>query len=321
MTKRWFVRVSKFAAVSAVAVLAVSAHPAGAIDWNGVEGKTLTLFYPGQSSWEWVLTQSDHSGAKKIRGGKPCYECHAGEEKKIGDLIVSGKKLEPAPIAGKAGTLDVNVKVANDGERLYFRLEWSDPAAPAGQKMEAKSEAIATIMLEDGHTIESKLAGCWGACHADLKGMPKAVEGHDLTKYLAKSRTKITRDGGGENYKSDADLAALLSEGDFFEYWSAHLDKGAAAKAVDGYALDKRHFDQPPEVAAVAEFKDGMWVVELSRKLKVGKPGFKDVAAGGSYIVAFAVHTNHADGRHHYVSFHHTLALDGGQADFVAARK
>ena len=80
---------------AALAALALWAAPAGAVDWNAVQGKDVTMFYPGQASWEWVLTPTSHSGAPVFREGKNCHECHKGEEKRMGDTIVSGKKLEP----------------------------------------------------------------------------------------------------------------------------------------------------------------------------------------------------------------------------------
>ena len=104
-------------------VLGLGAPTALAIDWSGVPGKEVVLFYPGQASWEWALTQKDHSGNEKFRGGKNCKDCHSTEEKDMGAKIVSGKKLEPSPIAGKPGSLPVNIQTANDGERLYVRLE------------------------------------------------------------------------------------------------------------------------------------------------------------------------------------------------------
>ncbi|MGR8979486.1 MAG: hypothetical protein ACU84H_05275 [Gammaproteobacteria bacterium] len=38
------------------------------VDWQAVTGKKLTLFYPGQASWEWLLT--DHKGAAHIKRGQ-----------------------------------------------------------------------------------------------------------------------------------------------------------------------------------------------------------------------------------------------------------
>ena len=36
--------------------------PAAALDWGGVPAREVVLFYPGQGSFEWSLTQTDHSG-------------------------------------------------------------------------------------------------------------------------------------------------------------------------------------------------------------------------------------------------------------------
>src|SRR5208282_77462 len=82
----------------------------GAPNFSGVPEKDVAMFYPGQSSWEWVLTQTDHSGAEKFRAGKDCAACHIGDEKTMGALLVSGKMNEPTPIAGKPGSLDAKVQ-------------------------------------------------------------------------------------------------------------------------------------------------------------------------------------------------------------------
>ena len=42
--------------------------------------------------------------------------------------------------------------------------------------------------------------------------MASAQQGKDLTKYLALSRSKVTRQGGGENFKSSAELDEALNE-------------------------------------------------------------------------------------------------------------
>lgn len=53
-----------------------------AIDWDRVKEKNIILFYPGQSSWEWVLT--DHSASKSVKKGTDCLECHEDEEQEMG---------------------------------------------------------------------------------------------------------------------------------------------------------------------------------------------------------------------------------------------
>jgi len=305
----------------AVALTALASPPAAALDWSGVPAKEIVLFYTGQASFEWALTQADHSGAKKFKEGKTCLECHGGEEADIGARIAAGQKLEPSPIAGKAGSIKATVQAANDGDRLYLRIAWPEPAAPSGAKMDPDFEVKVTMMIDDGTLVEAKRAGCWGTCHDDAIGMASAQPGKDLTKYLVQSRSKVTRQGGGENYRSSAELDEALKAGKFMEFWQARLNKGAAAVAADGYILDKRRTSESPLVAAEAEFANGTWTVVLSRKLAVGQAGRKDIVAGKTYNVGFAIHDAHAEHRFHEVSLGRTLVLDQGDADLVAVRK
>lgn len=306
--------------LAVAAALLFAAGPARAIDWAGVQGKDITVYYVGQSSWEWVLTENDHSGAPKFRGGKNCVDCHEGEQKKIGDLIVSGKKLEPTPIPGKSGSLTVNVKTAHDDQKLYIRLEWAG-APPSGKKMDADFESKATVMIDDGTVTEMTRAGCWAACHDDAIGMASATAGKDITKYIPESRSKLTRQGGGDNIKPQADLDGLLQGGKFLEYWQARLNKGKPAVPVDGYILDKRHKNDTPAITAEGEYSGDKWVVVLSRPLKAAGPGHKDIAPGKLYTLGFAIHDDYTEHRFHFISLATTMMLDSGTADLVAVKK
>lgn len=300
--------------------LLLVAGPARAIDWSGVQGKDVVVFYPGQSSWEWLLTESDHSGAPKFKGGKSCVDCHEGEQKKIGDLIVSGKKLEPTPIPGKPGSLTVNVKAAHDDEKMYFRLEWAG-GPPSGKQMDKDFEEKATVMIDDGGVVEMTRAGCWAACHDDAEGMASAPAGSEITKYIPESRSKLTRQGGGDNIKPQADLDALLQGGKFLEYWQARLNKDKPAVAADGYILGKRHQSDTPAVTAEGGYEGDKWVVVLSRPLKAPGPGHKDIVPGKVYTLGFAIHDDYTSHRFHDVSLATTMVLDSGTAEIVAVKK
>lgn len=309
--------------ILAGAVLAglLAAGSAGAVDWSSVPGTDINLFYPGQSSWESRLTPSEHAGAEVFRSGKGCLECHNGEESEMGKEIVSGKNLEPNPIPGKPGSLPVDVKLTYDQDRLYVQLSWKDTGFKAPEP-ESQNLLHVNMMLGDGTVPSYTRGGCWATCHADVKGMPHASPGLDLTKYLARSRTKVTREGGGDNYKSDSDLQGMLNDGMFVEYWQAVIaDASAKAVPVDGYILEKRHVNDKPAVSAEASLQDGTWTVTLSRPLKASGPGEKSLAEGQTYYVGFAVHDGYADGRHHYVSFERTLTLGGGDGQLVAKKQ
>ena len=297
----------------------IAAHAASAlaVDWNGVASKKVVLFYPGEASWEWVLMPT-HEGAINFRKGKNCRVCHQGEEKQIGADIVAGKypSLESGPVSGKPGSLPVDISFAHDADTLYVKLQWKDLGAKA--RGEGKHQEVVTMMFADEAVKEAARAGCWGACHNDLKGMPDSL---DLTKYLPESRTKLTAKGGGKNYKSADELKALLDKGYYMEFWQAELDSGKPAVAEDGYILKDFHENATPVVQAEGSLKDGVWTVILSRKFKVDGEGRHNLEAGKVYPVGFAIHDNYAEHRHHYVSFEHTFAIDSGDADFVAVKK
>lgn len=291
-----------------------------AIDWSKVETKQVTLFYPGQSSWEWILTKSDHGGAKNFRKGKDCRECHQDEEKDMGNLLVSGKRLEPSPIPGKRGFVGVGIKTAYDTEKFYIQLTWEDSAETVVTKM-AQDQTRVTLLFDDGSVSSVKRGGCWAACHDDASNMPNALASKELGLYLAKSRTKLTRKGGGENYKPAAALQQLLADGVFVEYWQAKLNQDKVAVAVDGYILDAPHKKELTQVVVNAELNNGQWVLEMSRKLTPNMPHTKNIEAGKVYSFGIAIHDAFSQGRNHLVSFRHSFALGQGKEDFIAVKQ
>lgn len=307
-------------ALGAVAAASLAASPVQAVQWGSVQGEQITLLYPGQSSWEWVLTPSDHDGAKKFRGGKDCKECHADEEAEMGELLVSGEKLEPDPIAGKPGSLPVTVQAAHDGSRLYVRLQWQDTGFAGAEKAD-EPRIKATVMLDDRSVPAFVRGGCWAACHDDVQDMPSDTADLDLTKYLARSRTQVTRSGGGTSFKSDGEIEDMLNNGTFLEYWQAQLDESGLQGAEHGYILAERHQSESSSVEASAELSGGTWTVVLSRALEAEGPGEKPLEPGSVLTVGFAVHDGYAEGRRHYVSFEHTLSVGAGEADLVAAEQ
>jgi hypothetical protein len=305
--------------IAALCLATLPATPAMAIDWSGVPAKTVVLAYPGQASWEWVLTKSDHEGAEKFRAGKACRECHDDETMVEGGAkVVKGGKLEPAPVAGMAGSLPVKVQFAHDGSALSVRLQWKATGTDA--KQDATYAAHAALILADPANKEANRAGCWAACHDDSEGMASAGAAPQ-EKYVGASRVKLSRQGGGAAVKPAADLQALLAGGNYLEYWTAKLKADGSAVAEGGYILDKFHASAGSKLSSTASFANGEWTVVLTRPLASAGPGEVGLAAGKVYPVGFAIHDGHTKGRYHYVSMEHNFSIDGGSADFVAAKK
>lgn len=301
----------------AIAVCTLLSPMAQAIEWSTIPGKDIVLFYPAQMSWELLLTQSEHSGADKFRAGKDCRQCHEGEEQSSGKLLVSDQTAERAPIPNKPGFIKATVKAAHDDSDLHIRVEF----APGNQPDAGMDKDFATkvaLMIDDGKVAESTRAGCWGACHDDLARMPHGGNG-DTTKYLTRSRVKMSRSGGGEVKPAD-ELAKIRADGGFLEYWQARLNAGAPPVFVDGTVLEKRQENSSPAVSGTAVFDNGTWTVEFVRTLN-GGPDHKIIAPGHTYTLGFSVHAGHTARRFHYVSLEKTLVLDQGAADFVARRE
>ncbi|CUW41513.1 Putative cytochrome c-552 [Magnetospirillum sp. XM-1] len=303
---------------TALATLMVFATtPALALDWGSVPAKEVALFYPGQSSLEWVLS-GDHGGAPKVKNGKACKECHLSEEKDMGATLVNGSKNEPAPIAAKPAFIPAMVKVAQEGGKLHVRLEFKEGAQP-NSKMDPDFATKVTMMLDDGKLPEAAQAGCWGTCHEDAAKMPAGGAG-ERTKYLNRTRAKPGRQGAGDELVAAAELEKMQASGQLMEYWQARIKPGAAAVAAGGTIFDKRVEVKNAPVTAEATQAGDTWTVTLSRPLAAPAP-FKAIEAGKTYNVGFAIHAGHTARRFHYVSLEHSLVLDKGDADLIAVKK
>lgn len=275
------------------------ASAAAAPDWSQVPAKSITLFQPGQTSLEWLMTPGEHKGADRFRGGATCLSCHTGQEKLMGAMNL--KMHEPTPVKGKPASLDTKVQFARDAQNLYVRLEFTD-AGLAGGKV--------AMMIDGGGTPEAARAGCWAMCHDDSAGMPSAG-GATRTMYLGKTRAKLTRQGGGDALKPASELSKLKAGGYGLEYWEASLSPKATA--TNGVVFDKRQ-ESKPVVKVETASKGAVWTVVLSRKLNSGSV---TLSPGKKYAVGFAIATGEA-GRFHYVSFERSLSVGPGIADFIA---
>lgn len=176
------------------------------IDWSKIPATELTLFYPGQASWEWMNSAAHKAGATGVKDAKNCKDCHAGEEKDIGDVIASGKTLEPEPLPNKPGAVKVALQAAFDKENIYLRARWADDGKPGihyrlrafkdgkwatwgnmrGEAPVRKGEQPAvyedriSVMLGGQGVPEFKIAGCFATCHNDMRFMPNEAKKEEV---------------------------------------------------------------------------------------------------------------------------------------------
>ncbi|MCU7939643.1 MAG: hypothetical protein KZQ64_07340 [gamma proteobacterium symbiont of Bathyaustriella thionipta] len=104
------IQASAVAAPAQAAPVAAAPASASSIDWSKASEREITLFYPGQSSMEWIFKGSEHGGKRPFQGGETCVSCHDKEAADMGQKIVTGEKLEPTPIPGKRGSIPVTVQ-------------------------------------------------------------------------------------------------------------------------------------------------------------------------------------------------------------------
>ncbi|HSK31158.1 MAG TPA: ethylbenzene dehydrogenase-related protein, partial [Candidatus Limnocylindria bacterium] len=152
-------------------------------DWEKIPAKTVTLFYPGQASWQY-LTSAAHPGAPAIDSG--CATCHTGQEKTLGANLVKGGPREGDPIAGKAPSVDLTVRAAYDAEFVYLQFRWATKVP----------HAMHSLWRYDG-----KQWVAWGGPKPDAtkKGMPPSYEDR-LAIILDEPNNVPAYDGSGATF-------------------------------------------------------------------------------------------------------------------------
>ncbi len=269
-------------AIALSATHAMAADPAQ-IDWAKVPSKTLTLFYPGQSSYEWL--RNNHKGGKgkeAVQRGGTCLKCHEGDEKTLGATLVKKGPLEPTPVAGKNGSVEYKIQVAYDTKNAYFRAQWKTQSPFPGTEhpylrfdgkdwkvyghpkldkivQEGKDPGIyedrMTIMIDDGKVSLFEKQGCWLTCHDGQRDMPKVASKDDaqanaLLKAINKNDLRKylpgtrTDPSDWTTGKSIDDIAKLKAAGEFVDLIQWRAHRSnAVGMADDGYVLEYRYSD------------------------------------------------------------------------------
>lgn len=269
-------------------------------DWSKVEATEITLFYPGVSPMEWILgdirvDRARHGGGRAFKQGDTCADCHADEVRQMGETIVSGEKLEPNPVAGKPAAIPVSVQAAHDGDSLFLRFSWTQPAAASAKGADDANPVKLAVMFDAGKVEMADQSGCWASCHADSRTMPDGSDG----------KTKYVKDGS-------------LSGGVFYDLiqW-----RSGENKAIDGHVAEERVMEGGSALVGAEGKLDGdTWTVVFERKLTGGTAGDIALEAGKSYNFGFAIHNEHAAGRYHHVSLGYKLGIDA-DGDVVAKKQ
>jgi Ethylbenzene dehydrogenase len=242
-------------------------------DWSAVETHAVKLFYPGQSSYQWLLSKEHKRANKQVAKGEACTSCHEGEEADMGAAIVSGDKLEPHPIAGKSAVKDLDLKVAYDDTNVYFHLKWKTDndfpgtAHPHWQfdgenwkqigwpklhkkvwkdKQPAIYEDRFSMMIDDGSVEDFATQGCWISCHSSMRDMEDVTPGDDvkahaqLGKGLKKKdvrkylpASRTDENASWNTLQTDEKIAELKEQGQFVDLMQWRAHRSKAIDMAD----------------------------------------------------------------------------------------
>ena len=243
--------------IAGLGTLSLSATAAPPSDWSQIPTKTIKLFYPGVSSYQWLRSPEHGIGSAMVANGLACLNCHRGAEEKLGNSIVGGGPIEPNPIKGKNGVIDLAVQTAYDKENIYWRFQWKTNADRPGQMHNylryngsewefyggpRSSDRVAkgqtpplyedrlSMIIDDGKVPLYEEHGCWQTCHLGQRDMPdrptaEQVKAHPLLgKELNKSdvRKYLPYTRNDENVSWDqtlsaAEIAKIKADGDFLD--------------------------------------------------------------------------------------------------------
>jgi len=259
---------------------AMAADPAR-IDWAKVPVSNVVLFYPGQSSYEWLRSDGHKGAARQVKRGDACVACHdeADAEKDMGDQLVQAGRLEPTPVAGKTGHVDLKVQAAFDDQSAYLRFQWKTANPFPGTEhqylrfdghewkvygypkldkvvQEGKQPGIyedrMTIMIDDGKVPGFAKQGCWLSCHDGQRDMPRQftkeeVAANPLLTAIKKTDVRKylpetrTDPSDWKTGKSVEEIAKIKAAGGFVDLiqWRAHRSN-AVGMADDGHVLEWR---------------------------------------------------------------------------------
>lgn len=282
------------------------------VDWKGLPLTEMTLFHPGQASLQWVLDPAHHTGAAGFRQGRmECLACHLASAAKMGKKVMHSRELEPAPLLWRHEHILAAVQMHFEQDALHLRVRFPQAKLQPEDRMQDVFESRLTVMISDEQVRSAQRAGCWAACHADMRDMPAAA-GHDIGKYIIDSRPKPGATGGGPVPKPGSELDALYANGTFLEIWQANLVPEKPLIVRDGHILEDLHFHEVPVVRGQASLVDSVWTVELDRAVSAEGKRIQ-FELGKVYTIGLALHDQYTAGRYHLVSqtYRFTMLADG----------
>ena len=270
--------------IPALLAACASSQDSTGIDWARIPAQKVGLFYPGQSSYEWLRSDAHKGATREVIRGDSCTSCHdePDNEKDIGEKLVQANRLEPTPVQGKRGYVELRVQAAYDARNAYLRFQWQSANPYPGTehqylRFDGKEwkvygypklddvvrdgrqpgiyEDRLSLMIDDGKVKGFAEQGCWLTCHDGMRDMPRQftkseLEANPLMKALKRNDVRKylpdsrTDPSDWKTGKSVAEIEKIKASGGFVDLiqWRAHRSH-PVGMADDGYVLEWRNFD------------------------------------------------------------------------------
>ena len=253
------------------------------VDWSKVPTKTIKLFWPGQATYQWLRSPEHKRANLQTIEGQACVACHLGEEEEMGNKMVVENDLEPMPVEGKNGVIDLKFQVAYDSEDAYFRFQWKtlnnyagtahpylrydgkewkafgypklDEVVQDGEQPGIYEDRM-SMMIDDGGVPNFANQGCWLSCHDGQRDNPdrptKAeVMDNPLFKALKKKdvrkylpSTRTDENASWDKAKTLEEIAAIKAAGGFLDLMQWRGHRSnPVGMADDFYVLEYRNSD------------------------------------------------------------------------------
>lgn len=308
------------------------------ISWSGIPSTDIILFYPGVTSWEFLLSDDHRLGGRKIKKLlKDCRHCHLSKENELdlkADEIAAGsikmkrshKPFEPEPLPGKKGTMHAMVQAAYNDDNIYVRVVWESKGAGWRAAPSANVNPDRVSMQINKTEAAFKKYGCFITCHNDLNSMPgspskASVAANGYYKNLNRDDVRLYAYYARNSWSKTKDkvfLDARRRKGGLIDLLSLELASGKV-KSRDGWILEDRRWDNGRALKGNASWEGMKYTAIFTRRLR--NPDNRDLSirAGDILSIGLSIHEDGAVKRKHYVSFPFTIGI-GVKGDIKAEK-
>jgi cytochrome c-type protein NapC len=97
--------------------------------------------------------------------------------------------------------------------------------------------------------------------------------------------------------------------------------KAGEKVSENGHVLKERVANDGQQTEFSASLNNGIWTVEMIRKLKSDKPGDINMDTATVYNFGFAIHDDYTTARYHHVSIGYKLGFDNPVAEINVVKK